>query len=151
MKVEHPIDNDPGMYTIQEAAERTGLSVHTLRYYERADLIPSVGRDADSGHRRYSAHDLQGIEFLKRLRATGMPIAQMQEYVALFRRGNGTLNERREILEVHGEAVRQRIAELSECLAIIEWKIANYTRLEQEGGEDCVTAGKEADRCSNGS
>lgn len=151
MKVEHPIDTDSGTYTIQEAAEVTGLSVHTLRYYERADLIPSIARDADSGHRRYTAHDLRGIEFLKRLRATGMPIARMQEYVALLRQGDGTLDERREMLEAHGDVVRQRIAELSECLAIIEWKIENYDRLGQQGGEDGAIAGKEADRCSRGS
>jgi DNA-binding transcriptional MerR regulator len=146
MKVEHPLETDRA-YTVQEAAEQTGLSVHTLRYYERAGLIPSVGRDGGSGHRRYTARDIQGIEFLKRLRATGMPIARMQAYVALFRQGDGTLDERRAMLEAHGEVVRQRIAELSECLAVIEWKIENYARLSEGSGADCVsgvTGGKEA-------
>ena len=72
--------------TIQEAAAETGLSIHTLRYYERIGLIHPVDR-ATNGHRRYTPGDLGWIDLLKRLRATGMPIQRMQQYAALQRQG----------------------------------------------------------------
>lgn len=121
-----------GTYTVQEAAIRTGLSEHTLRYYERARLIAPVHRDNSSRHRRYSDNDLQALEFLKRLRATGMPISQMQQYVTLYREGDATLEARRALLEEHGQRVREHIAELQAHLAVIEYKVANY---EQFGAE----------------
>jgi len=130
--------------TVQEVAERTGLSAHTLRYYEKADLLlRRVGRDDSSGHRRYTDDDVRFIEFVKKLRATGMPICRMQEYVALVRAGEATLAERRDMLIEHGDVVRERIADLQASLAVIEWKVENY-RLGMEKaaqgvpGGDCV-------------
>ncbi len=66
-------------YTIQEAAERTGVSAHTLRYYERIGLLTPIHRETNSGHRRYSEDNLRLVQFLLRLRTTGMPIAQRQQ------------------------------------------------------------------------
>ncbi len=123
-------------YTIQEAAARTGLGEHTLRYYERVGLIPTVPRDDSSRHRRYTANDLRGLEFLKRLRATGMPICRMQEYVGLYQQGDVTLLARRALLEAHGRAVREHIAILQTHLAVIEYKIENYARLGFKGDGD---------------
>jgi DNA-binding transcriptional MerR regulator len=71
--------------TIAEAAERTGLTRHTLRYYERDGLMLGVGR-AGSGHRRYSERDLGWIELITKLRATGMPIREVRRYAELVRR-----------------------------------------------------------------
>lgn len=68
--------------SIAEVAERSGLSVHTLRYYERAGLIAPVPR-APGGQRRYAAADLEWIGFLLRLRETRMPIGQMQAFARL--------------------------------------------------------------------
>lgn len=120
------------MYTIAETAARTGLSVHTLRYYERAGLLPHVERSQSNGHRRYSENDLTFIEFLKRLRATGMPIAQMQRYACLMRLGSASLEERRAMLISHGEQVRAQLAELQANLAAIDWKIEHYRQLGLE-------------------
>ncbi len=80
-------------FTIQQAAVQTGLSEYTLRYYERIGLIHPIGR-AENTHRRYSADDLGWIDFLNKLRATGMSIQQMQVYAALQRRGDETLSAR---------------------------------------------------------
>ena len=129
-------DADDCRFTVQEAAERTGLSVHTLRYYERAGLIPSVGRDAGSGHRRYSAQDLRGIHFLRKMRATGMPIREMQRYVALYRVGDDSLAERRRMLEERRCAVLAHIEELQGSLAAIDFKLASYARLGPERNWD---------------
>lgn len=112
--------------TVQEAAERMGLSVHTLRYYERAGLLASPVRDISSGHRRYSEEDLRRILFLKRLRTTGMPIREMQRYIALVAEGDTEGEKRAQMLEEHRCQVLRQIAELQDCLAAIEYKIASY-------------------------
>ena len=111
--------------TIQEVAEATGLSVHTLRYYERIGLIHSIGR-AQNTHRRYSTDDIGWIEFLKKLRAIGMPIHQMQVYAELQRQGDETLPERLEMLKDLRRHVEAHIAELQEHLKLIHYKIELY-------------------------
>ncbi len=79
--------------TIAEVAERTGLTRHTLRYYERDGLMLGVGR-VGSGHRRYSERDLGWIELITKLRATGMPIREVRRYAELVRAGDGNEDER---------------------------------------------------------
>ncbi|WP_113703962.1 MerR family transcriptional regulator [Nonomuraea lactucae] len=111
--------------TIQEAAQRSGLSAHTLRYYERIGLIHSVGRNS-SGHRDYAERDLQWLAFLTKLRTTGMPIADMCRYAELSRAGAHTAGERRAMLERHRERVLARIAELSQDLTALDYKIEMY-------------------------
>ncbi|MBD1915690.1 MULTISPECIES: MerR family transcriptional regulator [Cyanophyceae] len=116
--------------TIQQVAAATGLSVYTLRYYERCNLIAPIGRST-SGHRRYSANDLRWIEFLNKLRLTGMPIRQMQEYAELVRsQPDSGFHSRRQILESHREAVLAQIQQLQDNLAVIDWKIQHYSELE---------------------
>ncbi|MFI6323460.1 MerR family transcriptional regulator [Nonomuraea sp. NPDC050556] len=111
--------------TIQEAARRTGLTAHTLRYYERIGLIHSVGRNG-SGHRDYDEHDLTWVVFLTKLRTTGMPIADMCRYVELARMGDHTRKERKKMLEEHRDRVRARITELTQDLAALDYKINSY-------------------------
>ena len=121
--------------TIQQVAERTGLSVHTLRYYERNGLLEPVNRAAN-GHRRYSADDIAKIEFLTRLRATGMPIRQMQQFAILLRQNPAAVGDRLAILEAHEREVQQRIQELSRNLEIIRWKIQHYKELARADRSD---------------
>jgi DNA-binding transcriptional MerR regulator len=116
--------------TIQQVAELTGLSVHTLRYYERNGLLKPVPRAAN-GHRRYSSADITSIEFLTKLRMTGMSIRQMQEFAKLVQENpQGTISERRLILENHQCLVLQRLEELHRNLAVIQKKIQLYKELE---------------------
>lgn len=119
------------LLTIQDVAEATGLSVHTLRYYERIGLIHSIGR-AQNTHRRYSMDDVGWIEFLKKLRATGMPIHQMQRYAELQRMGDETLPERLEMLKELRRSVEAHMAELQEHLKIIRYKIELYGEILAE-------------------
>ena len=114
---------------IGEAAQRTGLSVDTLRYYERAGLIDPVRRESNG--RRYDEIDLLWLAFLRRLRATGMPIAQMRRFARLRYAGDATAGERRELLEEHAGIVRDRLTELSESLEIVERKITHFRQLEE--------------------
>jgi DNA-binding transcriptional MerR regulator len=121
---------DIDFLTIEQVAERTGLSAHTLRYYERVRLLDPIGR-ATSGHRRYAAQDLAWLEFLTRLRTTGMPIRYMQRFADLRRRGNTTIAERRALLEEHKRAVQAHINDLQQNLEMITTKIMDYQRMEE--------------------
>src|SRR5215469_13682981 len=98
----------PGGLTIAEVADRTGLTRHTLRYYERDGLMLGVGR-AGSGHRRYSERDLGWIELITKLRATGMPIREVRRYAELVRAGDGNEDERLALLRAHRERVRGQL------------------------------------------
>jgi DNA-binding transcriptional MerR regulator len=129
-------------FTIQQVADQTGLSVHTLRYYERIGLISQVDR-ASNGHRRYSEHDVGWIGFLMKLRATGMPIARMQRYADLQRQGDATHYERLALLKAHRREVKQRIKELSRHLAVIESKIGHYSQVvevsrSEQDADECI-------------
>ncbi|GGS92740.1 MerR family transcriptional regulator [Planobispora rosea] len=115
--------------TIQEASRVSGLSTHTLRYYERIGLIHEVGRDS-GGRRSYTRPDLDWLDFLTKLRTTGMPIAEMCRYAELRRRGPATAAERRRMLEIHRARVLERIAQLSEDLSILDYKIDLYHAME---------------------
>jgi DNA-binding transcriptional MerR regulator len=112
--------------TIAEAAERAGLTTHTLRYYERDGLLLAPVDRASSGHRRYSEQDLTWIEMVTRLRSTGMPIRDVRRYAALVRDGDGNEAERLALLQAHRERVEAQLAEVAGHLRAIDYKIALY-------------------------
>ncbi|MFJ9758898.1 MerR family transcriptional regulator [Streptomyces sp. NPDC101149] len=114
--------------TIAQVAERTGLTHDTLRYYEKAGLIERVGRTGGN-QRRYAAADLAWLEFLLRLRETGMPIAEMQRFAALRSRGDATVADRLAMLREHRAAVARRIRALRRNAAALDDKIDHYERL----------------------
>jgi DNA-binding transcriptional MerR regulator len=113
------------LLSISDAARAVGVSAHTLRYYERAGLLDPVDRAA-SGHRRYAEEDLVRIQFLTKLRSTGMPIRQIRAYAELMRGGDETHEARLALLEEHREAVRARLAETARNLDLIDHKIDFY-------------------------
>jgi DNA-binding transcriptional MerR regulator len=108
---------------IAEAAEASGLSAHTLRYYERTGLLEPVSRNG-SGHRRYRAADLERITFLARLRATGMPIREVRRYAELMKAGEATNEERLALLEAHRDNVLTGLEAIVRNLELVEWKIS---------------------------
>jgi DNA-binding transcriptional MerR regulator len=111
--------------SIAEAAEISGVSAHTLRYYERAGLIGDVDRAA-SGHRRYGDDDLAWIHTIQCLRATGMPIRDIRRYADLARSGEGNWGARLALLERHRAAVQTQLDEVRGHLAFIDRKITTY-------------------------
>ncbi|MEO0377804.1 MAG: MerR family transcriptional regulator [Cyanobacteria bacterium P01_A01_bin.17] len=121
--------------SIQEVAKLTQLSAHTLRYYERIGLLDPVRR-ASSGHRRYSKQDIGWIEFITRLRATGMPIRDMQRFAELRRQGDSTFAQRRELLEAHQQHIVQQLEALEQNSKILDKKIRHYKQLEAERNAD---------------
>jgi DNA-binding transcriptional MerR regulator len=119
---------------IGELAKRSGLSVYTIRYYERIGLLPYADRD-QSRQRDYDASILTWIEFLNRLKTTGMPIREMLQYAVLRERG-GTEAERCALLTQHRERVKSRIAGLRASLLVLDAKIAGYAGNEQRTEND---------------
>lgn len=110
---------------IGELAKISGLSAHTIRYYERIGLLPYAGRNRSS-QRDYDASILVWIEFLGRLKTTGMPIRDMLRYARLRESGSDTETERRLLLERHRDRVRHHVAELNASLLVLDDKIGFY-------------------------
>ncbi|MBB1255356.1 MerR family transcriptional regulator [Streptomyces alkaliterrae] len=138
-----PVEGPPaagtgGRYTISEVAERTGLSAHTLRWYERIGLMPHINR-SHTGQRRFSDRDLVWLDLVGKLRMTGMSVADMVRYAELVRAGDHTYPERRRLLAATREDVLRRIDELRGTLAVLDVKIAHYT-----GNEDTPAVSEEA-------
>jgi DNA-binding transcriptional MerR regulator len=117
--------------TIQDVAEATGLSSHTLRYYERIGLIHPIDREENT-RRCYTADDVGWIDFLLKLRATGMSIRDMQRYAKFQRQGDETLPQRVEMLKSLESDVEARINELNEHLKLVRYKIGLYTQIVEE-------------------
>lgn len=120
--------------SIAEAAARAGISAHTLRYYERAGLLAPIERNG-SGHRRFTPEQVEWIVTCMRLRATGMPIRRVRAYAQLVRQGDGNEAKRLTLLEAHREDVRERLAEVSRNLELIDYKIDLYRERVEGGGE----------------
>jgi DNA-binding transcriptional MerR regulator len=110
---------------ISDAAGAAGLSTHTLRYYERAGLLRPVAR-ASSGHRRYDQRDLDWLDFLTKLRMTGMPVREIRRYTELVWAGDHTEPERLAMLTAHREQVRAQLDDMQRCLERIDFKVNLY-------------------------
>jgi len=117
--------------TIQQAAAKTGLSVHTLRYYEKIGLLDPIARQ-DNTHRLYREEDLLWIGFLLKLRSTGLPIRDMLRYAELRRAGNTaeSVSARKALLQQHARTVEETIAELQSNLSILHMKVKMYEDVE---------------------
>jgi DNA-binding transcriptional MerR regulator len=115
----------PDNQSIKEVARLTELSAYTLRYYEQLGLIGPIVRTV-AGHRRFQSRDLEAIDFVKRLRATGMPLVDMKRMGELRALGQKTQPARMQILFDHRNAVRARVRELEANLMAIETKLATH-------------------------
>ncbi|NSC21576.1 MerR family transcriptional regulator [Streptomyces albus subsp. chlorinus] len=128
----HPRPDGQDRYTISEVAATTGLSAHTLRWYERIGLMPHVDR-SHTGQRRFSNRDLDWLDLVGKLRRTGMTVADMVRYAELVREGERTFPERQALLEETRRDVLERIAELRDTLEVLDYKIDHYSR--KTGGD----------------
>ena len=121
-------------FTLQEVVNRSGLSEHTLRYYEQIGLLDKVKRDRSSGHRRYSEEDLRIIEAMACLRATGMSIEDMRKYRDLLQEGAGGAKQQVELFEAHRQKLEIELAKKQEHLRYLEYKVALWRAIL--AGED---------------
>jgi len=125
MSATPPDGPTPGL-TIGQAAERTGLSVHALRFYEREGLFARPVRRTADGRRAYTDEDLEWLELCVKLRSSGMALAAIRRYAELVRQGAGNETERLAILRQHQDGVMAQIASLTACLEIISFKVKLY-------------------------
>ena len=112
---------------IAEVGERYGISLDTLRYYERIGLIPPVHRN-ESGIRDYNDLDLRRVEFIKCMRSAGLPIEVLIDYMGLVQQGDQTMEARREILKEQRELLRARMREMQKTMDILDHKIEVYEK-----------------------
>lgn len=130
----------PDGVSIAEAARRTGVSVYTLRYYERAGLFVTPVDRTSGGRRRYWELDLKWIIICTKLRATGMPISGIRRYAELVAAGPGNEKERLALLESHRNAVLAQLAEIQENLKVLDRKIDVYRGSLAAGEADSLWA-----------
>ena len=133
--VESPeLDPEQG-YTIRQAAQLTGLSEHTLRYYERARLLGSVRRQRSSRHRRYSPEDIGRLQTLACLRAAGMPLDRMRRYFELVKQGAAAAPLQLAMLAEQRGVLQGRVRELESHLRYLEDKMAYWRAVEAGDAE----------------
>ncbi|MBI5890087.1 MAG: MerR family transcriptional regulator [Nitrosomonadales bacterium] len=114
--------------SIGELARLTGLSTHTLRFYEAAGVLKPIGRAAN-GHRRYQPNDVLWLEFVLKLKVTGMPLAEIKQYAQLRAQGEITATARMAMLQFHRQRLAAKIAELAECASALDDKIGIYRKM----------------------
>jgi len=112
--------------SIGQVAQRTGLSVHTLRLYERTGVLAGEIRRDGAGRRAYSAWDLEWLENCVRFRASGMPLATIGRLAQLVGEGPGNEAERLALLRAHRHHIGRQLAQLHDCLELIDTKITTY-------------------------
>ncbi|MCZ8517742.1 MerR family transcriptional regulator [Paenibacillus filicis] len=112
-------------YTINEVADKFGLSAHTLRYYDKEGLLPFISRNK-SGNRVFTELDLTWVALICCLKNTGMPIKDMKQYSDWCTQGSRTIDERKEMLTAHRIQMLKQIEDLKKNLELIDSKIATY-------------------------
>jgi DNA-binding transcriptional MerR regulator len=112
--------------SIGQVAERTGLSVHALRFYERQGLLANAVRRRPNGRRVYSEDDVEWLTTCTMLRASGMPLTTIRRYADLVREGAGNEGDRLAVLRQHQEQLTRQIGELTKCLDLIRYKVRVY-------------------------
>ena len=130
------VDADAQPLSIGEVAERTGLSVHALRFYEREGLLVGPVRRTTGGRRQYAAVDVEWLQICVKLRESGMPLADLRRFAALVRQGPGNEAERLELLDGHRRRVDTQIQALVECREVIVRKVDIYADHLNRGQAD---------------
>ena len=128
--------------TIAEVSRACSIPVDTLRYYERIGLLPPVNR-SKSGFRDYTESDQQWVSFIKCMRAAGIPVEALIDYVALFQQGATPREARRQLLVEQREALRGRVEELQKTLDYLTEKIRRYDEWNPAAEERLLSGGGE--------
>jgi DNA-binding transcriptional MerR regulator len=123
--------------TIGQVAERTGLSVHALRFYEREGLFVDPVRRVAGGRRVYTEDDIEWLDLCIVLRASGMPLPAIREYTELVRAGDGNEKERLALLKQHQQRVLSQLEQLNKSLDLINFKVGVYEDIVEAGTTHC--------------
>ena len=119
------------MYSAKEAAEITGLSTATLRYYEREKLIPQITR-TDQKYRQYTDTDIEWIKMIQCMRMANIPIRSIKQYVELLIQGGKTLKQRYDMVQGHIKDIENQMTNLQNALILTQKKLIFYGELIQE-------------------
>ena len=118
--------------TIKDVCERFGITADTLRYYEKVGAIPKVGR-SQGGIREYDDEALSWVQNAVCLRKAGVSVEAIAEYVRLFNMGDETIKDRLELLLSEREELGKQLAELTEAVDLLDWKISRYRKAVETG------------------
>ncbi|MEI8410808.1 MULTISPECIES: MerR family transcriptional regulator [unclassified Kribbella] len=124
--------------SIGQVAERTGLSVHALRFYEREGLLADPVRRESNGRRVYTEDDVEWLDMCIKFRSSGMPLDTIRKYTDLVRQGPGNEQDRLALLRSHQDHVNAQIQDLKECLNVITHKVDIYQQHLAAGTADCL-------------
>ena len=124
-------------YTPAKAAEKIGISAHTLRFYNKEGLLPNVGRD-EHGNRRFTDNDLQWLSLLQCLKNTGVSLKDIKRFAECTTIGDDTIDERLALFESQTENVKCQIAELKRYLNLLKYKLAFYQKAKALGSVEAV-------------
>ena len=119
------------MYSAKEAAEITGLSTATLKYYEREKLIPQITR-TDQKYRQYTDTDIEWIKMIQCMRMANIPIRSIKQYVELLIQGGKTLKQRYDMVQGHIKDIENQITNLQNALILTQKKLIFYGELLQD-------------------
>jgi DNA-binding transcriptional MerR regulator len=132
--------------SIGQVAARTGLSVHTLRFYEREGLLASLVQRTPDGHRVYSQDDVGWLAMCTSFRASAMPLSEIRRYAGLVSQGPGNETDRLTVLHQHQERVTRQIGQLTECLHLITYKVQVYEERLAQGTAALLWSAPPAER-----
>jgi DNA-binding transcriptional MerR regulator len=127
--------------SIGQVAERTGLSVHALRFYEREGLLADPVRRESNGRRVYTEDDVEWLDMCIKFRSSGMPLDTIRKYTDLVRQGPGNEQDRLALLRSHQDHVTSQIQDLTECLSVISHKVGVYEEHLEAGTAECLWVG----------
>ena len=125
-------------YSIGEVVKKTGLSAHTLRYYEKEGLLPYVKKNA-SGVRAYSDEDLRWLTMIECLKDSGLQIKEISQYIKWFNEGDSTLSQRLSLFENRRKILEKEMARLTVVLNKIRYKVLLYREAVKVGNLDAAT------------
>lgn len=122
-------------YTIKQVAEKLGVTVSTLRYYDKEGLLPFIDKK-ENGTRIFKDEDFNGLAIISCMKSSGVPIKDIKKYMDLCAEGDSTLEERMQIFLERKEFVKKQIEELNNVMKTIEHKIWYYETAIEAGTED---------------
>ena len=117
-------------YTIKDVSERTGISAHTLRYYDKEGLLTFVKR-SESGIRLFSEHDFEPLYTITVLKKSGMSLKDIKVFMDLYSKVNDTIHERYELFLKQKENLQKQIDELNEMMDIVDYKCWYFKEAEK--------------------
>ena len=117
-------------YTIGDVAQRTGISAHTLRYYDKEGLLSFVKRNS-SGVRQFTETDFEPLYTITCLKRGGMPIREIRHFMELYMQGNSTIHERLELFRQQRERLQVQIDELQEMMSVVDYKCWYFEQAEK--------------------